>query len=369
MNIRLMKTVDAVIGRIAAMVLPAASHYGAVIDIRSLLIIRPGGIGDAVLLIPLLKNLRSIYPSARITVLAEQRNSAVFRLCPDVGQLLHYDCPSELLQALRGGYDLVIDTEQWHRLSAVVARMTRAPMLIGYATNQRSRLFNYPVQYSHDDYEVQSFFNLLEPLGLRPDNVSERFLEIPVAAAAVADQLLAGLCSEPFVTFFPGASISERRWGGERFEGLSRLINAMGYRVVVVGGKEDQQQGETIIAGGTGLNLAGRTSLAETASVIDRSVLLVSGDSGVLHIAVGLGKPTVSLFGPGRARKWAPVGDRHMVVNKNLPCSPCTTYGTTPHCKINAQCMRDITVDDVAKAVETLLKRRVSSASAAATAE
>jgi ADP-heptose:LPS heptosyltransferase len=104
-----------------------------------------------------------------------------------------------------------------------------------------------------------------------------------------------------------------------------------------------------------GLNLAGRTSLAESAAIIDRSALLLSGDSGVLHIAVGLGKPTVSLFGPGRSEKWAPRGDRHIVINRHLPCSPCTTYGTTPPCPHNAQCMRDITVEEVANSVMMLL--------------
>jgi ADP-heptose:LPS heptosyltransferase len=110
-----------------------------------------------------------------------------------------------------------------------------------------------------------------------------------------------------------------------------------------------------IVAGGLGLNLAGLTSLAETAAVIHKSSLLLSSDSGVLHIAVGLGKATVSLFGPGRAKKWAPQGEQHIVINKGLACSPCTTFGTTPPCSIDARCMREITVDEVVNAVTMLL--------------
>ena len=81
-----------------------------------------------------------------------------------------------------------------------------------------------------------------------------------------------------------------------------------------------------------GLILAGMTSLAETAAVIQKCALLVSGDSGVLHIAAGLGVPTVSIFGPGRVEKWAPQGEHHVVVTKRLTCSPCTMFGTTPPC-------------------------------------
>jgi ADP-heptose:LPS heptosyltransferase len=136
---------------------------------------------------------------------------------------------------------------------------------------------------------------------------------------------------------------------------VAELLAAFGIPVVVVGGSEDRRQGEEIVSGGKGLNLTGRTSLSETAAVIQRSVLLLSGDSGILHIAVGLDKPTVSLFGPGRARKWAPRGERHIVINKGLSCAPCTTFGTTPPCPIGAKCMGDITVDEVFNAVTVLL--------------
>lgn len=355
MNIRLMKVLDAVLGRMAVSLLPVPAVHPVPDNIRSILVIRPGGIGDAVLLVPALQALKEKYPAAQITVLAEKRNSAVFSLCPVVDTILLYDRLSDLLQAVRGIYDVTIDSEQWHRLSAVIARMNGAPVLIGYATNERSRLFSHPVRYSHDDYEAVSFFNVLEPLGGHGRGMAERFLNPPEESAAVAAHLLADLGNAPFVTVFPGASIPERRWGADRFHQMAQWLSAFGLQIVVVGGNDDQQQGEAIAAGGSGLNLAGRTSLVETAAVIDRSALLVSGDSGVLHIAVGLGKPTVSLFGPGRSEKWAPRGDRHIVINKQLPCSPCTTYGTTPPCPQDARCLKDITVEEVTDAVMMLL--------------
>ena len=70
----------------------------------------------------------------------------------------------------------------------------------------------------------------------------------------------------------------------------------------------------------------------------------------------GLGVPTVSLFGPGIAKKWAPEGDRHVVLNRHLACSPCTRFGYTPKCPIQAQCMTGISVDDVVAAAGKLLK-------------
>ncbi|MDD2734667.1 MAG: glycosyltransferase family 9 protein [Desulfuromonadaceae bacterium] len=360
MNIRVMKLIDSALGRIAASVFPAPLRLQAPSTVTSLLLIRPGGIGDAVLLAPAINSLKKSFPSAHITILAEKRNTGIFSLIPGVDKLLCYDHPREFLQALGGRYDVVIDTEQWHHLSAVVARFVAAPVKIGFDTNGRRRMFTQTVPYCHDDYESVSFSRLLTALRIEAGSVelAAPFLFLPEAAITKAAELLAPLNDQPFVVLFPGASIHERRWGAERFRCVGEVLSVLGITMVVVGGKEDRQQGDVITARGLGLNLAGATSLSETAAVIQQSVVLLSGDSGVLHIAVGLGKPTVSLFGPGRAKKWAPQGDQDIVINKELPCSPCTTFGTTPPCSIHAQCMRDITVDEVVTAVTASVKMK-----------
>lgn len=357
MNVRLIKKLDVVIGYIFASIFPPPVGSELSSPITSFLVIRPGGIGDSVLLIPAILALKDKYPDARITVLAEKRNGAIFKLCPAIHEIVHYDRPGELLSAIRGRYDVVIDTEQWHRLSAVVARLVRAPVKIGFDTNERRRMFTHPIPYSHDDYEAISFVHLLGPLGIEAGAVEmvAPFLSVPDAASGKAAVLLESLHDEPFIVVFPGASIPERRWGADRFRRVAEILSAFEVKLVVVGGKEDRQQGEVIACGGLGLNLAGQTSLAETAAVIRKSAMLLSGDSGVLHIAVGLGVPTVSLFGPGRVEKWAPRGEHHIVISKGLPCSPCTTFGNTPPCPRDTRCMRDITVDEVVNAVTMLL--------------
>jgi len=356
LKVSLLKKIDSLAGAAAVRLLSAPQPKKEIPEIfKNILIIRPGGIGDAALLIPAVRALRQRFPAARITVLAERRNSAVFQLYPEIDCTLQYDHSSDLFKTIFGSYDLVIDTEQWHRLSAVVARLTSAPFSIGFATNERSRMFTHPVAYSNDDYELDSFFNLLAPLGLESFQTPERFLSLPATATAKALKLLEPIGKKQFVALFPGASIPERRWGADKFRLVAELLLAFKISTVVVGGEEDRESGNGIVAGGAGLNLAGMTSLAETAAVIDKSALLISGDSGVLHLAVGLDKPTVSLFGPGRAKKWAPRGESHIVINKGLPCSPCTTFGTTPPCRVDGQCMKEISVDEVFNAVAILL--------------
>jgi ADP-heptose:LPS heptosyltransferase len=357
MNIGVMKYLDAVIGRRAMSLMARPGIKPIPCPINTILFIRPGGIGDAALLAPAIVNIIKCYPTIHITVLAEQRNAGVFALIPAADRLLCYDCPRELLQALGCRYDAVIDTEQSHRLSAVVSRLVLAPVKIGFDTNERRRMFTHPIPYSHDDHEAASFAHLLEPLGIEAGGVETKapYLFIPDVASGKVAGMLKSINDEPLVAVFPGASIPERRWGADRFRRVAEKLLVFGIKTVVVGGKEDRQQGEVIADGGLGLNLAGLTSLPETAAVIQKSAMLLSGDSGVLHIAAGLGVPTVSLFGPGRANKWAPQGDHNIVINKELPCSPCTIFGNTPHCPNNARCMRDITVDEVVNAVTMLL--------------
>ena len=159
------------------------------------------------------------------------------------------------------------------------------------------------------------------------------------------------------MVLFPGASIAERRWGRERFRDLAMRLRQAEGRVVVVGGGGDRSDGDYICGDGVGLNLAGKTSLLETAAVLSRATALVSGDSGLLHIAVGLGIPTVSLFGPGIAAKWAPRGAQHIVLDRRLACSPCTRFGSTPRCTRGAECLAAIGVDEVAAAVFRILRQ------------
>jgi lipopolysaccharide heptosyltransferase II len=359
-KIRILKKLDSIFGPLfvavsARLLIPAKGLKKA---INSILFIRPGGIGDAVLLIPAIQALRKKFPQATIHILSEKRNSAVFALYPDIQKVYHYDRPIELLTAICSNYDVVIDTEQWHRLSALVARAVKAPQSIGFATNERKKLFTHRVPYSHDIPETISFLNLIEPLvGDVSYDPCMPFLNVPEKSAEKIELLLKPLSSSKIVSLFPGGSIREKRWGGDRFHRTAEPLSEQGYGIVVVGGKDNAREGETIIQGIPGsLNLCGKLSLPETAAVLKRSSLLITGDSGIMHIGYGLGVKIVALFGPGNDKKWAPLGKRCTVITKNLACSPCSSYGYTKRCRDHAACMSGITVEEVVHEALVLLE-------------
>jgi len=352
------KSIDAVFGRLAIKLVPSPAPKDMPADgIRSILIIRPGGIGDAALLSPALNKVREYFPAARIHILAERRNAGTFALVPGIDKVFLYDSPSGLIDVLRSSYDIVIDTEQWHRLSALIARLTGAQVIVGFDTNDRRRMFTHTVPYSHEDYEADSFLHLAALLGTDTDrDETAPFLFPPDDARLIATNLLKSVETDKFVTIFPGASISERQWGVDRFRCVVKSLESHGVRVVVVGSADDKSLADAIVSGSRAVNLAGFTSIPGTAAVISSSRLLPSGDSGILHIGVGLGIPTVSLFGPGIAAKWAPRGPRHRVINMNIACSPCTRFGNTPPCPSNVSCLAGITPEEVVHALMDLIE-------------
>jgi ADP-heptose:LPS heptosyltransferase len=153
-KIELLKTFDKITGKILVSLLSflTKKKRRSPEIVKNILFIRPGGIGDAVLLLPSIKILRKHYRDARIDILCEKRNAEIFRLCQGINALYLYDKGLGLLQCLQVSYDIVIDTEQWHRLSAVVAYLTKAPVRIGFDTNERGKMFTHKIPYSHDNY-------------------------------------------------------------------------------------------------------------------------------------------------------------------------------------------------------------------------
>jgi lipopolysaccharide heptosyltransferase II len=368
LQVRLLKELDHVVGR--AVYRAFLGHRrrrpneGVLpVPVRKILVLRPGGIGDAVLFFPLLHALRETFPEARLDVLAERRNVGLFNANDVVDRAYAYDrgFGRELLAVVREGYDVAIDTEQYHFLSAVVTYLTGAPVRCGFDTQGRGGLFTHRVGYSDQTYEVYSFLHLFHALtgGQRDFDPEKPFFPISDAHLTWARALLGERGHERVAVVSPGASMKQRLWAPERYRQLVQWLVDKGLCVVLIGGPGDVEAARRTTAGidpSRIINLAGTTSLARTAAVIALADLYVSSDTGPLHIAYGVGTPTVHLFGSGILAKWAPLGSRYRAVHKALPCSPCTRYGYTPPCPYDVECMKRIAVEDVIAGVVQVLE-------------
>ncbi|HTN44252.1 MAG TPA: glycosyltransferase family 9 protein [Nitrospiria bacterium] len=327
---------------------PRPSPPSPVPELRRFLILRPGGMGDAILLIPLLRALKERFPAATIEILAERRNAEIFGLVEDlVSVVFRYDRLGEFLRVLARRYDAVIDTEQWYRLSAVAARLIRAPIRCGFATNERSRLFDIPVGYDPGRYEAENFLAGLAALTGEPVHFdpTRPFLtnSTPVSDAS------------GFVLISPGASYPEKQWGLGKFRELTEGLAADGRPVGLIGGTADIPLAGDIVRGLPIRNFVGRTSLQETARLIAAAELVIGGDSVALHLAAAFGTPSIALFGPTAPSQWAPRGKGHRTLHHPPPCSPCSRFGYIPPCPYEVDCLKRISVEEVLATAREIL--------------
>ncbi len=350
-----LKVFDNRVARPLLRFLPPLPSREAPEEVKRVLVIRPGGLGDALLLLPFLGAFRKVHPQAEFWVLAEPRNAQAFYLLPFPCRGLCYTEPAHLLAVLGTSFDVVVDTEQWYGLSALVARLVKARFRVGFGTNARARCFNRPVDYAQMEYEAQAFMRLLEPWVEPPfwwDVRLPLFVSRTLSSVSRTDPLS--------IAIFPGASHPSRRWGKERYLEVARFLVGKGLKVVVVGGPGEKEEGEFIVSSlplGRAMDATGSGSLKKTADILARCKALVTADSGIMHLAALMDMPVLSLFGPGIVEKWAPRGEGDLVVKLDLPCSPCTRFGTVPPCPYHYACMEDLSTEMVVTALEEFLAR------------
>lgn len=327
--------------------------------ITNVLIIRPGGIGDAVWVLPMIRILK-LRTGCSIDVLCERRNKAVFDLCREhIRDVLMYDSRGVAIvkRLAAQKYDCVIDTEQYHNFSAIFAFLASSRCRVGFDTAPfRSKIYTHKVAYSHQAQEYSVFSDLLAVL--MPVSHQEYRQQMGVELSGTGAKLPQELAGKRYIAVFIGASVKERCWGSEKFAQLCAEIVKMGYRVVLLGGKEDVKRADgirTLYGSRDMIDLVGKITLLQSVAVLKNGILAVGADSGIMHLACVLDCPAVWLFGAGIEEKWFPQWGRNESVNLHLPCSPCTVFGYTPRCPYEVRCLKDISVGQVADKIRTLL--------------
>jgi len=158
----------------------------------------------------------------------------------------------------------------------------------------------------------------------------------------------------------PGRRPRHQRWPIAHWSALAERLEAAGYRPVVVGGPEDRGLAQQLVAEGGGGNsvpsAAGEFSLQETGALLARARVVVSGDTGVMHMATGVGTPVVALFGPTVGQfGFFPYRAPAVVVERALDCRPCSATGTAACPLGHHRCLTDVTPEEVAATVERLV--------------
>ena len=331
------------------------------------LAIRPGGLGDAVLLVPALRALRAAAPGRALDVVCESRNADVFRLAGVADRVFEFDTqPLRTLAALRKGpWALALDSEQFHHFSAVFAVLSRAPLRVGFGINPaRFGLYTHLVPYDTQGPERDQFMRLVTQSGIGKHAENAESAEN------------AEVSRTEFVLCHAGGAVEAKLWPAEAFaEFCVKLHEKTGLPCVFVGGKEDKEYAREIIefvrkSGGPEVpawlqNRVGLLSLDQTAAACREAAVLVGPDSGIAHLAVAVGTPAVVLFGPSDPGKWGPPAGRGEAVRVSVPCAPCSMFGSVKPCRRRV-CMERISPDRVLAAVEKFLPSAAGTSPASA---
>jgi heptosyltransferase-2 len=324
----------------------------------SRIIIGPNWIGDAVMALPVLRAIARAHPEELLTVIARRGPAAVFQSEGSAGRVrISSSMPADVAWLLRGGF-----REAWllpnSFRSALLPFLAGIPERIGYSTDGRRPLLTHalppPLRIGH---QARDYDSLLESRGIPPDLEPPR-LPVGQEAARRAGEALAraGLDRpEGLVLLAPGAAFGPtKRWPAERYGQLARRLGERGLACgIAIGPREGGLAGRVAAAAGVPLPILGEDlDPGELAALLARARVVVANDSGPMHLAAAVGTPVVAFFGPTDPGRTSPTGAPARILDRYVFCSPCFLK----KCPYGHECMREITVEMAAGAVEGLLE-------------
>jgi lipopolysaccharide heptosyltransferase II len=338
-------------------------------NIKNILLIRFGSLGDVVLTTPVIGAVRESFPNAYIAMLVGEKSADILSADSRLDEIIIFHRDAKGIKGLEEmrkvvdllkerNFDVSVDMQRKFR-SAYMAYMGKVKYRIGYH-QPNAILCDVKIPDKVNKHAVDRNLDLVKTLGI--DGVSRE----PKMYVSDDDRNFAlrmfeanGLTSgEPILGIFPGAGWRPRCWMPERFAVIADLaVQHNNARVVIFGGP-----GECDIVDNVAKNMKSKpilmkekVTLRQLAGMIERCDIMLSNDTGPMHISVAMGTKTVALFGPGNHIKFQPIGEKHATVRHDIPCSPCKQF--TDKCKENI-CMKLITVDEVWEAVHQRLNRK-----------
>ena len=343
-------------------------------DPRKVLLVKLSMMGDTILLIPALRELRKTWKNAHITIFCSEINEGVLRACGYLdrivvlrtSQLLNPFSVLFMMRQVWDSYDVGIDFEQWFRFSAILLHFLGPKFTVGFKSERQYRhyLFDEAVPLNTAQHTIDCYFNLLDRVGV--DGTDKR-LEMPIDSRAISrtkEKLRhVGLTdASRFVIIHPGSSRwKQKQWPEKNYAALADLIvEKYGIKVVITGGKSEKPAAISIARSvrhsADIFSYAGDFSFEEMACALKMAAALVCGNTGVLHLGSAVGTPLVHISGPVDETLWGPRQGEFESVRSNLSCAPCVQLGFEYLCN-KSTCMSSISVEDVEQAFARLLKR------------
>jgi heptosyltransferase-1 len=330
----------------------------------SFLIVRLGALGDIIHAIPAAAALRARHPGARIDWLVDPGYTRVVQLVEGLSEAIPFSPRGNVAVMLRtirrlrhARYDAAVDLQGLLK-SAAVARAAGARRVIGlpreHLREPLARLFySETADPGRDPHVVRKSLMVMRALGV--EDLQIRF-PLKKPRTPVSDAVAAGFGSEGYAVINPGAAWPNKRWPPDRFGALAAEIRArIGVRSLVLWGPGEEGIASLAVgASGGAADLAPPTDILDLFAIARHARLMVSGDTGPLHIAAAVGTPVVALFGPTFVERNGPWDPDDVTISRAQRC----VCHYARRCRLGQPCIEDIGVTEVAAAVESRVAGR-----------
>jgi len=341
---------------------------------KRILITRTDRIGDVILSLPAVKAARKAFPGAHIAVIVQPRIPDILKGNPDIDEVIVYDKNEAhkgiaknfgfIRQLKAKRFDMALILHSTKRIN-LICFLAGIPKRIGYARGKADFLLTDRMEYTKkagEKHEAEYSLDVLRHLGIEPE-FSNPVIYVQAEDEKKAGEILRGLGvkqGERFAILHPGASCKSKMWSPENFAKIGdALIESLKIKVMINLAPDQAVLGEKVIGimGNKPIFFCDPTSLGELAALFKKSSLVISNDSGPVHIAAAVGTPVISIFGRNQKglspARWRPLGDKAIAIHKDVGCIDCLAHD----CRKGFLCLKAISAEEVFKEAKRFLDK------------
>lgn len=357
-NNQLMKKLDTYIGCPLLFLLGTVrkkSDWRSLPEKPAILLLKTAGMGDTILLDAIIREIRAFRPESRLTLLCSGNNLGMAKALSGINEIIHFEMkrPLSSLQKVRnsGRHDLLLDFAPWARINGVISWYVQANYKVGFRRRGMHRHYAYDCAVDHLDtvHELENYRNILRAAHIPVTGLVPEF-HPPKVSYIKGDYAV-------FHLYPAGSSVKLRQWDRAKWIELGKqLFQMYDFKILLSGGAEDRQDAESVAAAMQALGIdaeaiAGKYNLKEMESILAQAKLLVSVNTGIMHMGAAVGVPMVALHGATSITRWGPLSDKARNVWAHEPCQPCISLGFESKCA-NPVCMQHISVGMVMEQIK-----------------
>ncbi len=323
-------------------------------QINNIGILLTPAIGDTILCQALLKDIKKTSPSTRITLFADSSITEVCNLIGFSDEIVEINL-SDIIQTIKTirlkNFDIFIDCAQWSKTMALISFFSDSKYLIGFKTKGQGLhfIFDTAIEHLNTVHEIYNFKNLNF---FSPSKTELPLIKIEEEVGKISNRVVLHTVPGGYRSYL-------KEWSNENWRKIIFYLIENKFEIYLTGSKSDIIKIDNLIKDINGkiFNVAGKLNIQDTAKLLNSSVLVISVNTGIMHLASALNCNLIALHGPTNAKRWGPLNNNSVSIQSNYHCSPCLNLGFEYNCNDDTgECMNAIELETVINEINKFLQ-------------